>query len=671
MASSTSTRTRKLGRVAGVSRFHATTQSTAGSPSQSGTSLGPLRQLTPEQPAEDGFVDVDLVPVQPGDAHTRSETGGRLGGDVLRRTPLYTRLEHMSDVDVSATAVVSAAARRCVELEGRGDVGSLLELTRAFEDLVVAAHVGQARVLARFFVHESGDFGHGTEVLPGPEAVTPQEIATVLEMSVESVRSRLAVADTLAAMPTLAAAAEAGRLRWWQVRRAVEAAWRLPTATRVALDSHLARMAAEGRLRNGFAAALSRLVIDLDPELTERLLADALAERAVVIRPDQDVAGIGRLSASLPAEGAVMVAAGLDRLADTALAQPPAGLPAEGRTADNRRADALVGLLACALDALDATDATDEGSGSAAATDSTGGAGASTVARGATAAADPAAAVVAAVRVATELPAGTVAGPDAAVGGARGGRRRGRSARIQVTVSAETLLGVREHAGHLDGWGPITPAHARRLAVIEGATWQRILTDPVSGSVLDIGRTRYAPTAAITDHVLTRDGGRCRRPGCHHRARDLDHAQPWDQGGTTAVGNLQAVCRSCHTAKHARGSGNPWSVTMDRGAPIIWRTPHGGRAATPAPDLRPADRMPPPPEPAERWTDDTRWQLRVAQTARSPGRRHLRTTASTTPTVLTPPTPGRVTRAGRSRVPRGGPESAPSSTGSRAGLCGP
>ena len=165
-------------------------------------------------------------------------------------------------------------------------------------------------------------------------------------------------------------------------------------------------------------------------------------------------------------------------------------------------------------------------------------------------------------------------------------------------MSAETLLGVREHAGHLDGWGPLTPDHARRLAASEGATWQRILTDPVSGSVLDIGRTRYSPTAAIADHVLTRDGGRCDRPGCHHQARDLDHAQAWEHGGTTAVTNLHTVCRGCHTAKHARGRGNPWSVVIDRGATVIWRTPHGHEARRPAPDLRPADRMPHPPSPS-------------------------------------------------------------------------
>jgi hypothetical protein len=101
----------------------------------------------------------------------------------------------------STASVVLAAAHRCGELEALGDTASLLEAVRVFEDLVVAAHVGQARVLSRLTVVESAAFAPGAEVAPGPEVVTPQEIATMLEMSVESVRTRLAVAETLAVLP--------------------------------------------------------------------------------------------------------------------------------------------------------------------------------------------------------------------------------------------------------------------------------------------------------------------------------------------------------------------------------------------------------------------------------------------------------------------------------------
>jgi hypothetical protein len=126
----------------------------------------------------------------------------------------------MSDMGVvsGTTSAVLAAGRRCAEREASGDAGSLLEAVRVFEDLIVAAHVGQVRVLSRLTVVESAAFAPGA-VFPGDgvplgrEVVTAQEIATVLEVSVESVRTRLAVAETLAVMPTVCAAAEAGQLR--------------------------------------------------------------------------------------------------------------------------------------------------------------------------------------------------------------------------------------------------------------------------------------------------------------------------------------------------------------------------------------------------------------------------------------------------------------------------
>ncbi|PFG38530.1 uncharacterized protein DUF222 [Georgenia soli] len=52
-------------------------------------------------------------------------------------------------------------------------------------------------------------------------------------------------------------------------------------------------------------------------------------------------------------------------------------------------------------------------------------------------------------------------------------------------------------AAHLDGYGPITPDIARALAA--GGTWRRLITDPLSGVVTDLGRTRYRPPAALQD----------------------------------------------------------------------------------------------------------------------------------------------------------------------------
>src|SRR5699024_10256826 len=50
----------------------------------------------------------------------------------------------------------------------------------------------------------------------------------------------------------------------------------------------------------------------------------------------------------------------------------------------------------------------------------------------------------------------------------------------------------------LTGYGPITPTTARALAA--GGTWRRLVTDPLSGQLLDLGHTRYRPSTALADH---------------------------------------------------------------------------------------------------------------------------------------------------------------------------
>src|SRR5690606_22211805 len=99
---------------------------------------------------------------------------------------------------------------------------------------------------------------------------------------------------------------------------------------------------------------------------------------------------------------------------------------------------------------------------------------------------------------------------------------------IRVLVPLSTLLGTRDEAALLVGHGPIDPELARSLA--RGGTWRRLVTDPQSGTVLDVGRTRYAPPADLAELVRFRDL-ECVRPGCSTSAwhSELDHVKPFDQ----------------------------------------------------------------------------------------------------------------------------------------------
>lgn len=122
----------------------------------------------------------------------------------------------------------------------------------------------------------------------------------------------------------------------------------------------------------------------------------------------------------------------------------------------------------------------------------------------------------------------------------------------------------------LEGYGPITPDVARALAMSAG-TWQRLVTDPLSGEVLDVGRTRYRPPAALAEFVRARDRS-CVVPGCTRPAHgcDLDHVVPFPEGPTSA-GNLGAGCRPDHRLKTL----GQFRLEHLGGGTFRWTTPSG------------------------------------------------------------------------------------------------
>jgi hypothetical protein len=94
---------------------------------------------------------------------------------------------------------------------------------------------------------------------------------------------------------------------------------------------------------------------------------------------------------------------------------------------------------------------------------------------------------------------------------------QGSRACVNIHVTLSTLLGQDEDPGHLDSHGPVTAAETRRIAHEQGATWRRLVDDPLTGELLERGRTTYRPPKALAAHVLARDGEcafpSCRQPG--------------------------------------------------------------------------------------------------------------------------------------------------------------
>jgi hypothetical protein len=167
----------------------------------------------------------------------------------------------------------------------------------------------------------------------------------------------------------------------------------------------------------------------------------------------------------------------------------------------------------------------------------------------------------------------------------------GRQPGVNVTVSLDTLAGTAEQPGWLEGYGPISAGYARELAHDPTGTWRRLITDPITGRLLDYGTTRYRPPRHLADHVIERDG-ECTFPYCSHPARraDLDHIIPFPRGHTTAS-NLHPLHRRHHNAKTEAG----WQAERDPDTGHThWTSPEGRRYQTRPPQRWTLPHDPPP-----------------------------------------------------------------------------
>lgn len=122
----------------------------------------------------------------------------------------------------------------------------------------------------------------------------------------------------------------------------------------------------------------------------------------------------------------------------------------------------------------------------------------------------------------------------------------------QVVIDYDTLMGLNDEPGELIGFGSIPAILARQLAS-ESGTWRRLVTDPVTGHLLDYGTTTYTPPSLLREYVIARDRI-CQFPGCAQPGWrcDLDHSIPFtahETGGSTSAANIVTLCRRHHQLK--------------------------------------------------------------------------------------------------------------------------
>jgi hypothetical protein len=134
---------------------------------------------------------------------------------------------------------------------------------------------------------------------------------------------------------------------------------------------------------------------------------------------------------------------------------------------------------------------------------------------------------------------------------------------------------------HVEDGPAISVTAAQMITCSSALSW--MLHDS-AGRLLDLGRRRRRPNAALRRAARDRDKCRCRFPGCESRRVDLHHIQYWSNGGHTKLDNLLSLCRYHHTLVHERG----YLIAAARDGGFTFCRPDGttlpSSPALPAPD---------------------------------------------------------------------------------------
>jgi hypothetical protein len=361
-----------------------------------------------------------------------------------------------------------------------------------------------------------------------------EEVGAALSLSPRSAAARLHTATVLCGrLPATVELLLAGRISLRHAAAVAEAADRLPDGVAAALEERVLGRA-PGQTVAQLSQCLSRAVHRLDPAGCEQRHRSARADRCVRVADAGD--GMAWLSALLPAAQAhacqlALTGAARSQRRAARLTARRGGVQSDGRTLEQWRADLLVDTVHTVHTAGTANCDSDDNCG-----DGVGG-----------------------VSDADDRPSP----------GSSPGAWRGLRPTICVTVGLDALTRASEEPGWLAGYGPITADTARQLAADPTGTWRRLVTDPAGGQLLDLGRTRYTPTAAIAEHVRARDGA-CTFPTCNRPAAgcDLDHRSRFPHG-PTSVANLHPLCPRHHKAKHEAG----WQVSRNPDGTSTWTSP--------------------------------------------------------------------------------------------------
>jgi Domain of unknown function (DUF222) len=380
----------------------------------------------------------------------------------------------------------------------------------------------QARQLRRIAQYAS----HSSTPETRRDDFRADELALALGLTVGAARNLIEFALTASReLPATLSRLEAGELDLRRVQVLADVTKPLEPAARGQVERYVLAKA-DGGNATEIRQIANRAVHRFDTDGAERRHSVRRLERRVEMWPRED--GMAELRAYLTAAEATVIKLRLDTFAKTMGAD-------DERTMDQRRADTLRDLLLSRAAGQVTT------------------------------------------HVHVTVPAGLLADNDTAarpsqqaagVGDAEAGNENTGAAGSRPGSGAGWWV-AGPGCAELAGYGTIAASQARDLAAGTDATWNRLLTDPSTGSLLEYGRTTYRPPAGLADFVRARDR-RCVFPGCTRPSTecDLDHRAPWPTGPTNAE-NLAPLCRRHHRLKHE----SRWRVTKRPDGHYVWTSP--------------------------------------------------------------------------------------------------
>ncbi|MGW4489036.1 DUF222 domain-containing protein [Amycolatopsis sp. NPDC004368] len=156
---------------------------------------------------------------------------------------------------------------------------------------------------------------------------------------------------------------------------------------------------------------------------------------------------------------------------------------------------------------------------------------------------------------------------------------------VYLYLDLHTYLGLNDKPAEMSGHGHVPAELARHIATGPNTTLRRIITDPLTGQVIEVGKFRYRPSIDVGEFVRVRDR-ECRQPGCPRPAHDcLTERTPTKADSATDADGTLSYCLRHRRLKNRAD----WHYQVIDDGKLVITTPTGQEVESIPPPLHEPD----------------------------------------------------------------------------------